>query len=203
MNKATEICKSIGILLLYILFTPILGDIMGLTLTPYIVTTLIYIAIFKKDYIDNLKKLDKKTILTGLICWIVCLALMYVTSSILEGVLKGLPQNQDLINESFQKNKLPIIISSVLFAPFLEETAFRLNFKKSINNKYIYIIVTSLLFGYLHVINETGLRILFIIPYAIMGAGFAIANTKTDNIYSSIIFHSLHNAITVALLFFK
>ena len=199
MNKLLEIGKSIGVLLLYILLPGILMEITNLKLIPYIVLIIIYIFIFKKDYL-KIKEINKKTLLTGLICWVIGLILMFVTAHILEIFLGGLPQNQEAVNNSFLQNKVTMFISAVLFVPFLEETAFRLGFRKSINNKYLFVIITSLLFGYLHVFGETGLKLLYIIPYSIPGFAFAIANVKTDNIYSSIIFHMIHNAISLLLV---
>jgi len=199
MNKLLEICKSIGILLLYILLPAILIEITKLQIIPYIVLAIIYTLIFKKEYL-KIKEINKKTLITGFLCWITGLALMIITSAILEHFMKGLPQNEESIRDILSENKITMIITAIIFAPFLEETAFRLGFKKSIKNKYLYVIITSLLFGYIHVIGEKGIKLLFIIPYSIMGASFAIANVKTDNIYSSIIFHTLHNIISLLLV---
>ena len=199
MKKVTEIFKSIGILLLYILLPSFLMALTGLNVIPYVVLAIIYVFIYKKEYL-KIKELNKKTILTGLVCWLIGLALMYITATILTHFLSSGPQNQDAVVENLTNNKIQAIINLVLLIPFLEETAFRLNFKKTITNKYLYIIITSLIFGFLHVIGEKGLNLLFIIPYSMPAIAFAIAEVKTDNIYSSMIFHMLHNAITVILV---
>ena len=199
MKKITEIFKSIGILLLYILLPSFLMALTGLNVIPYVVLAIIYVLIYKKEYL-KIKELNKKTILTGLVCWLIGLALMYITATILTHFLSSGPQNQDAVVENLTNNKIQAIINLVLLIPFLEETAFRLNFKKTITNKYLYIIITSLIFGFLHVIGEKGLNLLFIIPYSMPAIAFAIAEVKTDNIYSSMIFHMLHNAITVILV---
>jgi membrane protease YdiL (CAAX protease family) len=171
----------------------------NLNIIPYIILAIIYILIYKKEYL-KIKEINKKTILTGLVCWLIGLALMYVTAMILTHFLSSGPQNQNAVIEKLNGNKIPTIINAILLIPFLEETAFRLSFKKSITNKYLYVIITSLIFGFLHVIGEKGINLIFIIPYMMPAIAFAIANVKTDNMYSSIIFHMLHNALSIILV---
>jgi membrane protease YdiL (CAAX protease family) len=199
MKKILEILKSIGILLLYLLLPPFLMALTNLNIIPYIILAIIYILIYKKEYL-KIKEINKKTILTGLVCWLIGLALMYVTAMILTHFLSSGPQNQNAVIEKLNGNKIPTIINAILLIPFLEETAFRLSFKKSITNKYLYVIITSLIFGFLHVIGEKGINLIFIIPYMMPAIAFAIANVKTDNMYSSIIFHMLHNALSIILV---
>ena len=60
----------------------------------------------------------------------------------------------------------------------------------------IYILLSALIFGYLHVTNSNSLYdFLYIIPYGALGAAFAYINVKTDNVYSSILVHFVHNSI--------
>ena len=199
MKKILEILKSIGILLLYLLLPSFLMALTNLNIIPYIILAIIYILIYKKEYL-KIKEINKKTILTGLVCWLIGLALMYVTATILTHFLSSGPQNQNAVIEKLNGNKIPTIINVILLIPFLEETAFRLSFKKSITNKYLYVIITSLIFGFLHVMGKKGINLLFIIPYMMPAIAFAIANVKTNNIYSSIIFHMLHNALSIILV---
>ena len=83
----------------------------------------------------------------------------------------------------------------------IEEIIFRKCYKNAFSNKWLFIILSSLVFGSLHVITSmTSLMdLLFIIPYGSLGAAFAIMYQKTDTIYTSMLMHMLHNTILIIL----
>ena len=101
-----------------------------------------------------------------------------------------------------QKIELITIIITSIFAPFIEELIFRFSLRKIIGNrKYLFILVSGLLFGTAHVISYiTGLSdLLYIIPYAIPGFTLAYVFVDSDNIYVPIGLHCLHNTLTLLL----
>ena len=52
----------------------------------------------------------------------------------------------------------------------------------------------------MHVLGSgSGLDYLYIIPYFALGAAFALLYYKTDNLFNSIIMHSMHNTVAVVL----
>ena len=112
-----------------------------------------------------------------------------------------LPDNISNNEESLRlllKNN--IIIYSILLCiitPFLEEVVFRIEFKNIIKNKYIYIIITSLLFSLIHNISDTKLiELLYLIPYFILSCSLSLIYYKNNNIIYNTILHSLNNIIT-------
>ena len=90
----------------------------------------------------------------------------------------------------------------MIYAPLTEEIAFRKSIKDACPNKELYIILSGLIFGGLHVITSLNnpLGFLYLIPYCSLGFVFAYLYQKTDNIFSTITAHSIHN--TLALLIY-
>ncbi len=93
-----------------------------------------------------------------------------------------------------------LILSIVI--PMLEEIFCRLNFRKSFKTITMFIIITSLLFGMLHMTNAS-LSISFIYDlfmYSSMGACLGYVYYKTDSICSSMIMHILNNSLSVIIM---
>ena len=154
-----------------------------------------------KDFKQNFGKYSE----IGLKAWGIGLAIMYVSNIILytfSPVKEAINESavQDLISAS------PILafIFTTVFAPFIEEMIFRKGIQDIFNNKKIFIIISGIVFGLLHVIGaESIFDFLYIIPYAALGMSFAHALYKTDNIYTTIMIHLIHNGILtlISILF--
>ena len=107
------------------------------------------------------------------------------------------------LNEADVKT-LPIIyqlIFGVLIDSFIEECMFRGLIRKLISNKYAYLIVSSVIFGAMHVIYEINnpKNLLFIFVYSIAGFALAYNYEKTDNLVSPIVMHSISNLFSIIL----
>ena len=86
---------------------------------------------------------------------------------------------------------------------FRFDTIFRKGFKKAFPNKYLFVILSGVIFGLLHVVSaKTLLEALYIIPYSSLGIAFAITYYKTDTVFSSIFVHILHNSILIIFALF-
>ncbi len=95
-----------------------------------------------------------------------------------------------------------MFFSSTIYAPIVEEITFRKTFKNILNNKYLFIVISGLLFGIVHISNLNDINdYLMIIPYVIMGIDFSYIYYKTNTIFSTIIFHSFHNLILIIIQF--
>ena len=66
-------------------------------------------------------------------------------------------------------------------------------------NKYIYVLISGLVFGGMHVISSASSMgdFLYIIPYSALGIAFALLYYDTDNIFTTISMHSLHNLLSI------
>ena len=91
----------------------------------------------------------------------------------------------------------------MLFAPVVEELVFRLSLKKIFSNKWVFVILSGLVFGSMHVFNDfhTFSDLLYIIPYSTPGIAFALMLKDSDNILVPMFFHFLHNGILISLQF--
>lgn len=117
--------------------------------------------------------------------------------------------NEDAVRSMINLAPLYMIFSVSIYAPFVEELIFRKSIKDGFfslfeNNKFtkfLYIFISGLIFSSLHVIGMTNsyLDYLYIIPYLGLGASFAALYYRTDNIFSSISMHSLHNTVAIIL----
>ena len=115
--------------------------------------------------------------------------------------------NQQGLNEMFKKMPFIMLILSTLYAPFVEETVFRLSFSKVINNDKLFIMISGLLFGLLHVIGNfsTLPEFLYILVYSSLGMCLAKAYRDSNNIFVSISMHFIQNfisSILIILLYF-
>lgn len=125
--------------------------------------------------------------------------IFYLISNISVLALAGnIPNNQQTLIS------IPIYITAflaIVVGPLTEELMFRGFIKKFIKNDILFVIVSSLIFGGLHVLSADSLQqVLYIIPYSILGLAFALNYVKTKNIASNIFLHSAWNTLAVILM---
>lgn len=118
--------------------------------------------------------------------------------------------NEEAVRSMIGQAPLYMIFSVSIYAPFVEELIFRHSIKdfvlcypKNKFTKFIYIFLSGFIFATLHVLGQTSsyLDYLYIVPYLSLGIAFASLYYKTDNIFSSIMMHALHNTFTIVLYF--
>ena len=135
--------------------------------------------------------------------WILILLLMFISNAIITNFTTSeVATNQEIILADLKIAPVYILFSTILIAPLLEELIFRFCIKKIIPKpSIIYIIVSGVLFGSMHVIltMENITDLLFIIPYSIPGVVFAYLYNKTDNIFIPAGIHFMHNGILMIL----
>lgn len=107
--------------------------------------------------------------------------------------------NQESLNKAFTKLPILIMFLTMIYAPIVEELMFRGVFRKFINNKYLFIIISGVVFGALHVVDDfksVG-ELLFILVYSSLGMYLASLYYKTNNICTNIYFHFIQNTFGV------
>lgn len=118
--------------------------------------------------------------------------------------------NEEAVRSMIDTAPVYMIFSVSLYAPFVEELIFRHSIKDSVLcygknkiTKYLYIFISGFVFALLHILGQvTGyLDYLYLIPYMALGVAFSALYHRTDNIFSSIMMHTLHNTVTVILYF--
>ena len=176
-----------------------------LSLFSNTIILIILIIIFRKQLIHEWKIFKEKfleNIDTGIKYWIIGLLIMMVSNTILTFILNmGQATNEQKVQQLISYLPWIMVINAGIIAPCVEEIIFRKCYKNAFPNKWLFIGLSSLVFGSLHVITSmTSLMdLLFIIPYGSLGAAFAIMYQKTDTIYTSMLMHMLHNTILIIL----
>lgn len=215
LNKFHKIFKSFGIIFLYIFLQVMLGDIFRLNLSSknafiyrnsllliYVLLFLIISLFFLPKLIKDLKSFKKEYLFIALKNWVYGFIVMIISNLYLIHFVGNIAGNEATNRTLLSSYPIQAILIMSVFAPALEEIVFRLNIKNAINNKYIFMLVSGLLFGSMHVASFSSLKeLLFLIPYGSLGFFFAKTNYETDNIFPSIISHSFHNTLSILLIF--
>ncbi len=182
------------------------------------VSIAIPLVILNKDYlIKDYKRINDTDKFAKFL--IVAAILMFVTnlvSSVLQNlIVSGTSVNEQNIQEIYQDKFAYVIMfpQVVLLAPLVEELIFRKSFYNLFKNKYLFLIISTLIFGFMHVTStyttliktysiEKSLYLTFgyAIPYLASGLFFGLIYLKSNrNIYTSITCHLLNNFLASIL----
>lgn len=185
---------------------PIWVKIFYLTMYSVLTASLIMIIYNKKlskDFKD-MKKNSIKYFNKYIKYWLIGLFIMMVSNLFINLIVTNdIPSNEQVIRETFNISPLYIFFSAVIYAPIVEELIFRQSIKNIFNNKWLFIIISGLLFGSMHVFGDFKniTDLLYIIPYSTPGIIFAYMLEDSDNICVPMSFHFIHNGILISLQF--
>lgn len=184
--------KAIKILFIFLAFNVMLSKHPLLsTIGPIIC---IYLLNFKdiNNKIKSFKTKYLKYILISIPLVLINYLLLLITSKI-----SPLPENETLIRSLIKLNPLYYTLIFGILSPIGEELTFRYGFD-NIKNKYIYMILPSLLYAFMHLSSMN--EILYIIPYFILGLTFAFTYKKTNSLIYPITIHIINNLISILLI---
>ena len=172
------------------------------TISIYILMTLLFGILYYKDLkkdFNDFKKNYKKYFKTIINYWIKGLFIMIASSFIISMFNISSNTNQDENVRLLKEMPLVEITCACIIAPILEEIVFRLSFKNMSKNDKLFAILTGLTFAFVHIVTslEDPRTIIYIIPYGALGITFGLLYKKTNNIFSSITAHAIHNTITI------
>lgn len=218
MNKIINIIKSISLILLILIFPIIFLSILNIDITATtdkeyllyltisnLILLMIFFIIYRKTLIEDFKKYIKNfntNIEQSIKYWLIGFIIMIVSNLIITNILnKPLAGNEQEVRNYINISPLPMIFNTVIYAPLTEELAFRKSIKDIIKNKWIYILTSGLIFGMLHISSyiTSWTDLIYLIPYSSLGISFALLYHKTNNIYSTITIHTLHNLLAISL----
>ncbi len=206
---ALEFMKGILIFILYYFLSALFATLFKnndlFLFLSNIFLLLILFFIYYKVFIKDFKSFKKEYLDDAFKYWLIGLLIMYASNIILTLIFKDVAPNEALNRESLKNSFIYTALSVTLIGPFIEEIVFRLSFKKAFNNIYIYAIFSALLFSSIHVIPaiikyNNYLELLYLIPYGSLGYFFAYAYYKTNNIFTPIFMHIIHNTLAVIIL---
>lgn len=149
-----------------------------------------------------------RTIAWSLTIGFAILYLANIISGIMVSMIDGSASstNQDTIVMLAQLAPFPMIVSSVVFAPVLEEMVFRVGiFQAFYTHRGLAYLLSSLAFGLVHIISGLGSgdwsQLLFLIPYSLLGAVFAYLYEKKQSIFVPIMVHAANNLLSMIVIF--
>lgn len=215
--KIKEIIKFILIFLLYLLYSDIIIIILtklgvNIKVLPnnlkiaimFLINLSLMIMLFifySKSIKENLKDLKlnfKSYIKDSFKYYVIGLLIMIISNIIISFFVEGNSTNETLIREYINIMPIYMIFSSCIYAPFTEEMVFRKSLRNCFNNKVLYILLSGLIFGSMHLLSASNLvELVFLIPYSSLGCVFAYMYYKTNNIFVPMTFHMVHNTIIV------
>lgn len=148
---------------------------------------------FKKNIKPYLKKYIKYYFISYLIMILINMLLIYI--------VKDQATNQNLNEQSIIVNPFFSFISMCIVAPYYEEILLRLNLRNLSNNRYLYVLISGIVFGSLHLlVADSWMQMLYILPYSIMGIMLALVYYDSNNIFASIMIHAFNNLLSVLLI---
>lgn len=109
--------------------------------------------------------------------------------------------NQELLSQV----SLPILAFSALaYAPVVEEVIYRGFLRRWIPNGTVFIIVSALIFGAIHMLHpgQTAMQYLYIIEYVMLGGFLAWLYVKSDNICLAMMGHFFLNLVAFIPMIF-
>lgn len=219
-NKIENIFKGIGYTLVLFLSYVMIPSVLAIIIRQafnlsedissfignviYLIGLIIYFRkMFKeklKDYFKNFTNYFGKS----LKYWGIGLLVMIVTNLILNYlVFPGQIATNEEVNRTYlEMNKIIGFIQIVFMAPLAEEMIFRFSIRKITDHKKWFPIISALVFGLPHALTgiTTPLELLYTIPYGALGYAFAALYNDTDNIWTNISMHMLHNAVVYIII---
>lgn len=218
INKILMILKSITIILLLILSSSLLFSILGInpnnisdkTYTLYLALSelllmIILFIIYRKTIIEDFKKFKKDingNLELAFRYWAIGFSIMLISNLFISLILdKTISGNEEVVRNYIDSSPLLMAISTVIFAPINEELTFRKSLRDALKNKWVYALTSGIIFGGLHVISyiNTPLDLIYLLPYSSLGISFALLYYKTNNIFSSISMHTMHNLLSIII----
>lgn len=203
----SNLFRLIPIKLLHLTAKDLSSDKVKVLLVTF--SSIVLLFIFLIIYREELKKEFKTFKSNFLECmdigvrwWLIGLFLMVTSNLIITHILNGgVAGNEQQVQTLVKAVPWIMLFDAGFLAPFNEEIAFRKTIKDVVTNKWLFALISFLLFGGAHIMGNinTFTDVLYIFPYGFLGAVFALAYYDTDTVFTTISMHMIHNAILVLL----
>lgn len=172
-------------------------------LISYIVLVIVSLAFFGHELVEQFKKIPSygafiKGVLLG---WCLLFAASCISSIIVVFFTQSEESsvNQQMITNLMEVHPLLMAGMTILCAPLAEEVVFRFTIMRGLlKNPWVGILLSSFLFGMIHVISAGDF--IYIIQYMAMGMALGYVYYRHQNICFSIGVHAVQNLISTALV---
>ena len=134
--------------------------------------------------------------------WLMGFGIMIVSNLLIAIITNGvISQNEESVREMIDLSPMYMAFQLMIYAPFTEELIFRKSIKDFCSHKTSYVLISGLIFGGLHVLSslDYSFGFLYLIPYCSLGCIFASLYYETDNIFSTIVAHFIHNSLALLI----
>lgn len=180
------------------------NDEITISLICNIIFCIIIIFMYKKELIREWKIFKSNlsdNIDTSIKYWLIGLFFMVIANIIISFILNGGQAiNEQGVQKMIKTSPLIMLLTAGVIGPINEELVFRKSFKNVISNNILFILISGIIFGYLHVTGASNIKqFLYIIPYSSLGIAFATTYCKTNTVFSSIFVHMVHNTLLTIL----
>ena len=195
--------------IIQILLMKIISNQMVCNIIANVVMIIFMILLYLKDliaefktYKGNFKEIFKKSIKY----WLLGFMGMMFFNLLISIFLKGIASNEEQVRQMLYNAPILTLISISIIAPINEELIFRKSLDPVLKNKWVYVIVSGVLFGFAHILTNifsgtfTPSDLFYILPYGSLGAAFALMDRETKTTFASMVIHAIHNTITALLL---
>ena len=169
----------------------------------YVVILSLMIGVFYKQLIHDFKIFKsyfKEYFVLILKTWGKALVLIMITTIIIQIITHTTQANNQIaLQNLFNSNPVFIAILAMFYAPIAEELMFRGVFRKFIKNKKLFVIVSGVVFGLMHVIDDskTLAEFSYVFVYSILGIYLAGIYARTNNLCTNIFMHFMQNTLSV------
>ena len=166
-----------------------------------VVLVLIYLDDLKKDFLD-FKKNYNEYLDTSFKYYFIGIIVMALSNVLIKALTpSNIAGNEESVQAMIKASPYLTLICTGILAPFVEELVFRKSFRDAFNSKILFVIVSSLIFGGLHVVLsfEHTYELLYLIPYCSLAVAFGYSYVKTDNIFTTISLHAIHNTVITVI----
>ena len=169
----------------------------------YVVILSLMIGVFYKQLIHDFKIFKsyfKEYFVLILKTWGKALVLIMITTIIIQIITHTTQANNQIaLQNLFNSNPVFIAILAMFYAPIAEELMFRGVFRKFIKNKKLFVIVSGVVFGLMHVIDDskTLAEFSYVFVYSILGIYLAGIYAKTNNLCTNIFMDFMQNTLSV------
>ncbi len=172
---------------------------LSLSIFSNVCECIIFFFIFRDDLKKEFSKYKNnigKCLDCGVKYWLLGFLVMIISNVIIGLVFHGHgATNEKLIQSMTDAIPFIMLINVSILGPFIEEIVFRKSFRLLIKNDKLYILISGLIFGSLHVLTtfQTPIELLYFIPYSSLGIALAAMYVKTDSIFTPLSMHMFHN----------
>ena len=124
--------------------------------------------------------------------------ILLISDCVISFIMVGQPANQTSLDKAFYEAPIFNSILSIIIGPIIEEFIFRFLPYRFIKNKTLYIIVSTVVFAAMHVVNDPN-PFYYIWFYMMRPLYYGYRYHKTKDILVPLSMHSLNNLVATLL----